>query len=99
MQGLPTFVGPAGIDMLLSDSYVSLDFETTNEEKGSPINPVNDLVLACWTVVKDGVRTRKHIWGDEYEMQELLDDIASVDKVIAHNAKFELGCIPSESNH
>ena len=91
MQGLPTFVGPAGIDMLLSDSYVSLDFETTNEEKGSPINPVNDLVLACWTVVKDGVRTRKHIWGDEYEMQELLDDIASVDKVIAHNAKFELG--------
>jgi len=88
---LPWFVSEAGIDAYLrQDSLVILDFETTNLQFGSASNPKNHLVLACWRVVKDGVITDKHIFGDEYDYQELLDDIAAADFLVAHNAQFEL---------
>ncbi|MEG0162038.1 MAG: hypothetical protein RR714_07030, partial [Aurantimicrobium sp.] len=88
---LPSFVGPQGIENYLNLSFVSLDFETTNLEKGSALNKDNDIVLACWTVNRNGQEVkRRHIWGDELTMQPLLDDIASTDFVVAHNAKFEL---------
>lgn len=88
---LPSFVGPQGINNYLNLSFVSLDFETTNLEKGSALNKDNDIVLACWTVNRDGREVkRRHIWGDELMMQPLLDDIASTDFIVAHNAKFEL---------
>lgn len=75
--------------------YIVLDWETTNLEYGSAINPDNRLVLGCWLVVyPDGQVERKHIFGDEYDFQPLLDDIALVNKhrgfIVAHNAKFEL---------
>lgn len=39
---------------------------------------------------RDGKETkRRHIWGDEFDMQELLDDIAEAEFLVAHNAKFE----------
>lgn len=77
--------------MYRAGHFVSLDFETTNLEKGSALNDDNRIVLACWTVNKGGKETkRRHIWGDEYDMQELLDDIGEADFLVAHNAKFEL---------
>lgn len=73
-------------------TYLSVDFETDNEETGSPLHEPNDLVLACWQVYdQDGKLLKKqHKFGGIYEMQELLDDIHSVDFIIAHNLKFEL---------
>lgn len=39
---------------------------------------------------QDGKETkRRHIWGDEFDMQELLDDIKEAEFLVAHNAKFE----------
>lgn len=91
-NSLPWFVGAKALDVYLKPSkYLVLDFETTNLEYGSALNPDNHIVLACWEIVsEDGTITRKHVWGDEYEMSELERDIAEVDFIVAHNAKFEL---------
>lgn len=74
-----------------ADNYVTLDFETTNIDFGSAVDPENRLLLACWDVVKDGKLTRKSKWGDEYEMAELEADIKAADFIVPFNAKFELG--------
>lgn len=74
-----------------ADNYVTLDFETTNIDFGSAVDPENRLLLACWDVVKDGRLTRKSKWGDEYEMAELEADIKAADFIVPFNAKFELG--------
>lgn len=75
-------------------TFVALDFETTNNEFGSALNPDNHIVLACWEVatVVDGKEhiTPKYVWGDEYSLAELEEDINNADFVVAHNAKFEL---------
>lgn len=75
-----------------SKSYLVLDFETTNLEKGSALNINNHVVLAGWRIVDGATGQRsgfKHKFGDEYEQQELLEDIKSVDFIVAHNLKFE----------
>ena len=69
-----------------------LDFETDSVQFGSPLNEENDVVLACWQIVHPtGEVEKKEKWGGVYEMQELLDDIASASFLVAHNLKFELG--------
>lgn len=75
----------------LNGRFLVLDFETDNENKGSALVDDNDIVLACWQVCEaDGTIVKKaHCFGGIYEQQELLDDIASVDFVVAQNAKFE----------
>lgn len=74
-----------------ASTYMVLDFETTNLDKGSALNPDNRIVLACWyMVLPDGTIENKFVYGDEYEMDELLADIERVDFVVAHNTKFEL---------
>lgn len=67
-------------------SYLVLDFETT----GHPLDPASELVLACWTKVTPTSEERRAVWGDEFSMQSLLDEISTVDFVVAHNAKYEL---------
>ena len=90
---LPYFLttdDPASI--YLNGSFCALDFEADSEGKGSPLVESNDLILACWSVYRDGVEVkRKHIFGGIYDMQELIDDIHSVDFLLAFNAKYELG--------
>jgi DNA polymerase I-like protein with 3'-5' exonuclease and polymerase domains len=68
-----------------------LDFETdtSHGDYGSPVHPDNHLLLACWKVGPNG--TVKSKWGGEFSQQELLDDIAKADFIVAHNAKYELG--------
>lgn len=73
----------------LSNNYLVLDFEATTHPNGA-LNPDNDLVLACWTIFKDGAVIKKSLFSDEYGMQELLDDIGTVDFVVAQHAKYEL---------
>ena len=71
-------------------SYLTLDFEidTSHGDYGHPVHSRNGMLLACWKL-QDG--TRKHLWGDEFSLAELTSDIASVDFIVAHNAKYELG--------
>lgn len=90
-KNLPPFVGPEGLALYSSRKRVlALDFETTNLTNGAAIDQANHLVLACWSIVEDGYRVDKHIFGDEYAMQPLLDDIRDSSFIVAHNAKFEL---------
>lgn len=63
-----------------------LDFETTSIEKGTALNSKNNVVLACW----DFQGEQKHLFGKEFNMQPLLEDIAKADFIVAHNAKFEM---------
>lgn len=72
-------------------SYLVLDFETTNKDFGSAVDPENRILLACWDIVNPYDVIRKSHFGDEYDQHELEQDIKSVDFVVAHNAKFELG--------
>lgn len=89
---IPLFVqleNPA--DVYINGSYVALDFETDETQMGSALVDSNDVVLSCWSIYRDGVEVkRKEIWGGIYSLQELLDDIHSVDFLLAFNAKFEL---------
>lgn len=72
-------------------NYICLDFETSNKDFGSAVDPENFIVLACWDVVTpDGVVRKSH-FGDEYSQQELEKDVLASQFVVAHNAKFELG--------
>ena len=78
------------VALYTTGSFVALDFETDSEQKGSALVESNDIVLACWSVYRDGVEVkRRHIWGGIYSLQELIDDIHGVDFLMAFNAKFE----------
>jgi DNA polymerase-1 len=93
---LPWFLGAGAKYTYINPiPYLVVDFETTNLDKGSAINPQNRIVLGCWRLVEsDGSFKDKYVFGDEYDMQELLDDIAYVNSqrgfLVAQNAKFEL---------
>lgn len=90
-HSLPTFLENLDPNIFLGDNYVVLDFETdtSHGDYGSPVHPDNHLLLACWKVGPNGsVRSK---WGGEFDQQELLDDIAKADFIVAHNAKYELG--------
>lgn len=90
-KNIPSFVGPEGLALYSSRKRVLvIDFETTNLTNGAAIDQANHLVLACWSIFEDGYRVDKHIFGDEYAMQPLLDDIRDSSFIVAHNAKFEL---------
>jgi DNA polymerase I-like protein with 3'-5' exonuclease and polymerase domains len=96
MSELPWFLGKGAQNTYVSAvPYLVLDWETTNLEYGSPLNPQNNLVLGCWRIVEpDGCIRNKYQFGDEYTMQQLLDDIAYISSkkgfIVAHNLKFEL---------
>jgi len=93
---LPEFVANADPQYWYLDpqrGYVVLDFEidTSHGDFGHPVWPDNQMLLAVWHVVKDGQRTKKVRWTDEYGLTELVEDIQSTDLLVAHNAKYELG--------
>lgn len=72
----------------LSDSHVTLDVETTNYERGSAIEPRNQLLLSSYKYGRgQGILSK---WGDEHHTTALYERISASDFIIAHNAKFEL---------
>jgi len=77
-------------DLNAKSKIVFFDVETTNLEKGSALNPQNELVLVCWQVQQNGKLTKKFHFGHEYEQQSFIKDIADADYVVAHNAKFDM---------
>ena len=88
---IPSFVTDPDLTLYHEGKFVALDFETTNEEYGTALNPNNRLVLACWAIGERGRITSKHYkFGGEYEMGELLSALQECDFIVAQNAKFEL---------
>ena len=89
---VPSFVACSDPESLFrGKSFVALDFETDEVQKGSALVDENDLVLSCWYVIDEqGNKTKRHVWGGIYDVGQLLDDIAGTDFLLAFNAKFEL---------
>lgn len=85
---LPSFLAEPDPSIYCNGRYVVLDFETTNRNKGSPLDKSNELVLASWSV--NGGRIRS-VRANEYGQDALVADVLAADFIIAHNAKFELG--------
>jgi len=75
------------IDYINNNNYLVLDFETTNLDKGDPLNPDNKIILAVWKYNNK----LNHLVTNEYNLEPLLTDIEKADFIVAHNAKFELG--------
>lgn len=83
---LPSWVSEPTPDIYLSDDYLVVDFETTNLQNGLAIEKRNSIVCGTWKF-RGKIKT---IVGNEYQFQELLEDIGKAKFLIAHNAKFEL---------
>jgi DNA polymerase I-like protein with 3'-5' exonuclease and polymerase domains len=86
MHKLPEFLTNPDPSIYYSDNWVCLDFETTNIEKGHPLNDANRIVLAGW-MDQDGTHTHR---AGELDQRELVAACNRADFLIAHNAKFEL---------
>ena len=86
---LPDFLQNPDSSIYTTGRYVVVDFETTNIDKGSPYNPDNKMVVACWYTSWDG---EYHVrWGNEYEQGDLVKACEEADFIVAHYSKFELG--------
>lgn len=75
-------------------SWLTLDFETTNLEKGSPLVKDNLVVLACTAAgTGDAPYTEAHdkwMGGDAARFPSLRNAVRVAKILVAHNAKFEL---------
>lgn len=83
---LPWFLESPDPNAYLGGNWLVVDFETKNNDKGSALNPMNDIVLATWATAKGTF----YKFGGIYDQQELIDAIAGADFIVAQNAKFEL---------
>ena len=77
-------------EILKSDNYVVVDFETDTSggQYGAASQPDNRLLLACWK--RAGQPVQAH-WGGEYDQGDLLQAFDDADFVVAHQAKYEAG--------
>lgn len=88
MINLPDHVANPNPGIYKSDNFIVIDFETTNLDYGSALNPDNKIVLTCFRCGTD-----PYIWhhtGNEYEIQHIVELCHKADFIVAHNAKFEL---------
>jgi DNA polymerase I-like protein with 3'-5' exonuclease and polymerase domains len=95
---LPDFINNPDPEVYLSDNYVVLDFEidTSHGDFGHPVHPDNQMLLACWSLgpghpAFEQVDKVYSIWGNEYELQPLVEHLTGTAVLVAHNAKYELG--------
>jgi len=83
---LPAFLENPDPNVYFSSNFVTLDFETTNLEKGTALNEDNRIVLAAWKD-RHGLHWQR---GGELEQAELVAACNAADFLVAHNVKFEL---------
>src|ERR1044072_4863415 len=83
---LPWFLESPDPNAYLGGNWLVIDFETKNNDKGSALNQMNDIVLATWATAKGTF----YKFGGIYDQQELIDAIAGADFIVAQNSKFEL---------
>lgn len=81
---LPEFVSNPEPGIYLYGSHLTMDFETTNLDKGSALNPKNRVLLVCWK--RD--EGRHSCTGPDFS--PLFNALDEVDFFVAHHAKFEL---------
>ena len=90
--GLPWFLSAPDPMVYFNKPYLVFDFETMNNNKGDPLDPMNTIVCAAWMVSTD--KQIKYHRGDEFVQKDLLQDIDRVlddgGFIVAHNIKFEL---------
>ena len=67
---------------------MAFDLETTNLDKGSPLNPDNRIVLTAWKMRGEPVQ---HYAGNILECKQFWQDLEAADYLVAHNIKFEAG--------
>lgn len=90
---IPQWLSKPNPEIFLSDNFVVCDFETTNIDYGTPINPNNRIVMSSYYCgpshpLHDG---RIHsVHGGEFQQQELVTAIEQADFLVAQNTKFEL---------
>lgn len=84
---LPGFVAEPNPYIYRYGSFVCLDFETTNLDKGSALNRGNRVVLGRWGV--DGSWDNQ-LSTDRATHEVLFAALDACDFLLAHNAKFEL---------
>jgi DNA polymerase I-like protein with 3'-5' exonuclease and polymerase domains len=89
LENMPKHVSVPCPSKYYSDNYLVLDFEidTSYGDYGHPLHKENQMLLACWHYAGQ----KKSLWGNEFQMAELLDDLTKCDFMIAHQAKYELG--------
>ena len=87
---IPEFVTNPNPDIFKSENYLVFDFETTNLDKGDPLNENNSILLIAWQRNGDkrGVFVRH---PEPIHIEDFLNEVERADFIIAHNAKFELG--------
>lgn len=87
MPKLPEWVENPDPSIYLSDNYLVLDVENTIiDGDGSPLNGENSLLLSCY----DYRNQRASLWGNEYDIQPLIERIYEVDFIVCHGGKHEL---------
>lgn len=85
---LPEHIKNPDPDVLLSPSYVVIDVETTNLEKGNACIDENRLLLTC-VKFSDDDKVR-YLWGSVFDLGPVIDKMMTYDLIVAHNSKMEL---------
>lgn len=76
--------------MYMGNRYCVLDFETTNIDKGDPLVKENRILLTGVLFVDGDNREYVRIWGDEYDIGDIVDRIYDYPFMVNQNSKFEL---------
>jgi DNA polymerase I-like protein with 3'-5' exonuclease and polymerase domains len=97
-EALPEFIADPDPRRFLTENYVVLDFEidTSFGDFGHPVHPENQMLLACWCLGRAHPAFEEEgrvysLWGNEYQLDVLIDHLNAADLLVAHNAKYELG--------
>jgi DNA polymerase I-like protein with 3'-5' exonuclease and polymerase domains len=87
MEEYPQHLAALNPWVLMSDSYVVLDVETTNKNYGDASIADNRLVV---TVFREAGRSVHYTTRDEFHLTDLVKLVEQADLLVAHNAKMEL---------
>lgn len=97
---LPKHIRNPNPQIYRSNNYVCLDFETTNLDHGSALEPDNRLILSTWSVGREH-RAYTERAGVCYEYSDKLPEglraaIECADFCVCQNAKFEIQWLERE---
>lgn len=86
----PRFLRDLDPNIYKDENYGVLDFETTNNDKGSALR--DDNYIVAWTLYtqRDGAITRRYYADGGGDYSELVEAIRPLSFLVAQNAKFEL---------
>ena len=91
MSDIPEFITNPNPDVFKSENYLVFDFETTNLDKGDPLNENNNILLIAWKRNGTGAREVYVRNPEPRHIERFLGEVERADFLVAHNAKFELG--------